>query len=202
MSRSLYAGLIHILLYTYSSAAYAADQTALGLRDVKSPVDFPANSILFIIISFLVLGIFLILVKRLFLKAKPVKASKETDTRTPLEIAYAHLADLEKSSLLEEGRFKEYYSRLADIVRQYFENEFRIRAPEMTTEEFLWSLEQSGRFSADTNRILIQLMNVCDMVKFAKHIPCMEDGQKGLAIARQLIDQTRISREDEINPEL
>src|SRR5262245_14867026 len=52
---------------------------------------------------------------------------------TPFEIALAALQRLREQNLPVE----QFYTRLSDIVRQYIEGQFGLRAPERTTEEFL-----------------------------------------------------------------
>ena len=114
------------------------------------------------------------------------------DARSPWEIAYEQLDRLDRSSYLSEGRFKEYFSELSGIIRLYFENRFEIRAPEMTTEEFLWSLERSQELAAVHKETLKKFMTSCDIIKFAKHIPRAEEAEEGFRFARQLIEETRI----------
>ena len=44
---------------------------------------------------------------------------------------------LRAQGLIEQGQFEDYYVQLSSIVRHYLEDRFHLRAPEMTTEEFL-----------------------------------------------------------------
>ena len=162
-----------------------------GLRDVKAPVYFPSNNL------FLITGLLILLAGGIFALTRFLKAKKETveevpiDPRMAWEIACDQFDVLEKSSLLEEGQFKTYYSQLSGIIRQYFENQFKVRAPEMTTEEFLCSLENSGHLTADQNDTLKQFLDSCDIVKFAKFIPRVKDGRESFQLARRLVEETK-----------
>ncbi len=114
------------------------------------------------------------------------------DTRTPWEIASEQFAQLAKKTYVQEDLFKEYYSELSGIIRGYFENRFNIRAPEMTTEEFLWSLERSKDLKTNHKETLKKFMISCDIIKFAKHIPRVEEAEDSFQFARQLVEETRI----------
>lgn len=194
MKKSISISLLFIIIVVFASLGFAVDNLAVeGLRDVKVPVDFPSNT-LFLILVLLALfvgGLCLLLVR--FLRAKKEEIEEApAETRMPWEIARDQFNDLEKSSLLEEGRFKVYYSQLSGIIRRYFENQFKVRAPEMTTEEFLWSLEKSHYLTATQNDTLKQFLSSCDIVKFAKFIPRIEEGKESLGLARKLVEETKI----------
>lgn len=87
------------------------------------------------------------------------------------EWALAALRKLRERGLVRAGRVKEFYFELNMIVRQYIERRFGLRAPEMTTEEFLDSLRSSSRLSGDHQRALMPFMEACDLVKYARHEP-------------------------------
>ncbi len=186
-----FAGMTSCICFLSIVSADNDSSISDGLRDVKAPVYFPTSYILLFIILFLLLagGIVAFIYSRREKKAK--KEEIPVDPRAPWEIAYDQLDELGKSSLLARGQFKEYYSQLSGIVRLYFENRFKIRAPEMTTEEFLWSLEESGVLTVGQKGTLKKFMNSCDIVKFAKHIPGTQEAQESFVFARQLIEETK-----------
>ena len=179
----------------FASVAFAADNAVVageGLRDVRPPVYFPADYFFLLGILFLVLVVGLIVFIYLKQKRKDKIEQPPVDIRLPWEIAYDQLDRLAASSYLQEGRFKEYYSELSGIIRYYFENRFEIRAPEMTTEEFLWSLEKSRDLTTNHKETLKRFMTSCDIIKFARHIPLVEEAEESFRFARQLIEETKI----------
>ena len=193
MKRNILIVFFFSILITVSSNGLAIDDPLTeGLRDVKAPVYFPSNSL------FLIIGILIFLAGGIFALIRFLRAKKEVvdevpvDPRMAWEIAYDQFDELEKSSLLEESQFKVYYSQLSGIIRQYFENQFKVRAPEMTTEEFLWSLERSHHLTADQNDTLKQFLDSCDIVKFAKFVPRMEEGKESFQLAKKLVEETKI----------
>ncbi|MCK4883005.1 MAG: hypothetical protein KAS92_08275 [Candidatus Omnitrophica bacterium] len=188
-----------LFLFNYmiflTPVAFADDNATVaseGLCDVRAPVYFPANHFLLLAVLLIALiagfAVFIYSKRR---KADVTKA-EPVDTRSPWEIAYDQLVQLAQCPYLEEGRFKEYYSELSGIIRYYFENRFNIRAPEMTTEEFLWSLERSRDLKTEHKETLKKFMASCDIIKFAKHIPRVEEAEESFQFARQLVEETKI----------
>ena len=69
--------------------------------------------------------------------------------------------------LPEKGRFKDFYSELALVVRRYVERRHGIRAPRQTTEEFLSSVSGHPGFPRETVTRLSEFLSAADLVKFA-----------------------------------
>ncbi|MBI5865792.1 MAG: hypothetical protein HZB38_15070 [Planctomycetes bacterium] len=108
----------------------------------------------------------------------------------PELVALAALAELEKFDWIGVGEVREYYYRLSEIVRAYIESKFNLRAPEMTTEEFLVLL--AGNRSAlpyDADK-LRRFLEACDLVKYAALAPQREDGADALSSARAFVQAT------------
>ncbi len=161
---------------------------AQDIRDVKPPLDVLSGYPGWIVLTLgIILGI------GFFLWRRNQKNKKRISTqKTIWEIAYEQLANLEKQGLLSKGQFKEYYSKLSGIVRHYIEERFNIRAPEMTTEEFLRSLDSSAVITVPQKEILRDFLQSCDLVKFAKHEPVREEAAKAMAIVKTFIEGTKM----------
>jgi len=165
------------------------------IRDVKPPLDLPANPL------FLYLGLILLVIaigftvwyfiqkQKQFLK--PVEPPK-----TAWEAAYEQLAALERENFLSNGKIEPYYFQLSNIVRRYIEDRFDIRAPEMTTEEFLYSLKSFDQLDNIQKDSLKEFLNACDMVKFARFSPSMEEAHNGFDLAMKFVNDTKIEKED------
>ncbi len=161
------------------------------LRDVKAPVAFPAPYGVFVILFLLAVISAVVYFIYRHRKTRKAKALSAEIVKTAWEKAYERLEALAGSGLLNEGDFSAYYLRLSDIVRQYFEDRFRIRAPEMTTEEFLVHLKSSPALTASQSGVLQEFLSSCDMVKFAKHLPRVEEAHKNTQLARRIVDETK-----------
>ena len=66
-----------------------------------------------------------------------------------------------------------------------------MKAPEMTTEEFLFSLKNSGGLSITHKNLLKEFLNLCDAVKFAKYGPTEKEISQSFDIAKAFIDETK-----------
>ncbi|WAC18748.1 DUF4381 family protein [Luteolibacter sp. SL250] len=69
--------------------------------------------------------------------------------------------------LLDEGRYKEFVVEVSRVLRVYIEDRFALRAPHLSTEEFLFEAERSDRLSVDWQNALGDFLFQCDKVKFA-----------------------------------
>jgi hypothetical protein len=124
------------------------------------------------------------------LVARPRRARPATPPPPPHEVANAALDALWAQRLVEQGAFKEFYSALSDIVRRYLEERFRVRAPEMTTEEFLVASSRDGRLAAAHRRLLGDFLGESDLVKFARHVPSLADTTRAFDAARRFVEET------------
>lgn len=77
------------------------------------------------------------------------------------------LRKLEAQQLWQQGLIKEYQSGLTDIIRTYLMERYSINAPEMTTDEVMRSLT-NALFDKKYNQELINILQIADLVKFAK----------------------------------
>jgi len=102
----------------------------------------------------------------------------------PGQYAEQALARLLAEHLPSRGLTREFYAELTMIARRYVERRYAIRAPELTTEEFLSALAEDPRFSAEEIRRLRAFLQAADLVKFAAVQPL------GRAI-RQAVESAR-----------
>lgn len=123
-------------------------------------------------------------------KTKKKPSETVIPPRPPWEIAYESLKKLAEENLVSQGMIKEFYIRLSNIVRYYIENRFSVKAPDMTTEEFLFSLKGADWLSASQKEALKGFLNCCDMVKFAKYASHDQEIQESFALAKRLVDET------------
>jgi hypothetical protein len=154
------------------------------IKDIKGPASFFEIDWLAVggISALLILLAALIFIYRRMRKRKPVKLPHET--------ALEELEAL-RSRLMNSGDLKEYFVGISDCVRRYIERVFNLRAPEMTTEEFLSSLHDSAALSSTHKELLKGFMNACDLVKFAKYAPSGEEAENVYLTAKSFIEETK-----------
>lgn len=109
----------------------------------------------------------------------------------PHEVALNALTKLRARRYIEEGRFETFYVELSAIARRYLEDRFNVRAPEMTTEEFLVAAGSDPRLSPQQRRLLGDFLSQADLVKFARHLPALQDTEAAFEAARRFVEETR-----------
>ena len=85
---------------------------------------------------------------------------------SPIERAWVELDRLLKKGLPGRGRYKDFYVELTMVVRRYVQRKYGIKAPHLTTEEFL----RNNRIVELSNNRIAELkafLESADMVKFA-----------------------------------
>ena len=107
------------------------------------------------------------------------------------EIALAELDALVASELLPNGQVKEYYSRLADIMRRYLDNRYSIYALEMTTLQILEVMRAEALPDAAV-ALMRELLTLCDFVKFAQYMPSNEEGRHAVESAYRFVNDTKL----------
>lgn len=108
----------------------------------------------------------------------------------PYELAMQRLTTLRDDNLWQNGREREYYTRLIDILRDYLQGRFGINAMEMTSQQIIRTLnnrEETRMSNARMRRIL----EIADYVKFAKVRPMPDDNHRVLADAVQFVEETK-----------
>jgi len=167
-----------------------ADPAKADIRDIKPPKPIPVDWRPYYAIASAVAAIALLAYLLRLLIARR-RRGIETPPPPPAHVvALAALDALRARRLPEEGAFKEYYSALTDIVRGYLEGRYHVRAPEMTTEEFLVASSRDGRLNVVHRRLLGEFLGESDLVKFARHVPSLADSERAYGAARRFVDET------------
>jgi hypothetical protein len=110
---------------------------------------------------------------------------------TPYERAIQALQQLLDRKLIEREEVDAFYTQLSDIVRRYLEDRFHLRAPERTTEEFLYEVSRDNVLMQEHKDLLSRFLQESDLVKFARFQPEQTDMRRAFEAARKFIDDTR-----------
>jgi hypothetical protein len=112
--------------------------------------------------------------------------------RSAYEEAVSELRMLEDKGPPSEDSADAWFVRLSSIVRRYLEHRYEIRAPELTTEEFLNVALARPELTQEHRGLLTQFLERCDRVKFAGYRPDSEESLATLAAARGFVEDTRL----------
>ncbi|PID91832.1 MAG: hypothetical protein CSA96_06360 [Bacteroidetes bacterium] len=137
------------------------------------------------------LALFLFWLLRRYLRKKEAPETGRPKKQLPAHIqAFAELDELKNDKLWERGELKLFYTRLTDIVRRYIEQQYLIRAMEQTTEEILGMFRKANNSDELLEDMLRDLLQMADLVKFAKADPGAIDNQTNLNNAYIFVQKT------------
>jgi hypothetical protein len=112
--------------------------------------------------------------------------------RSAYDEAVSALRALEDRGAPDAEAADGWFVELSAIVRRYLEQRYEIRAPELTTEEFLLVATARPELSEEHRGLLSSFLERCDRVKFAGYRPDAEESLATLAAARGFIEDTRL----------
>lgn len=116
---------------------------------------------------------------------------KREQVRSAYDTAVAQLRELEGRGAPDATAADAWFVELSAIVRRYLEHRYEIRAPELTTEEFLPVATARPELREDHRALLRSFLERCDRVKFAGYRPDSEESLATLAAARAFVEDTR-----------
>jgi hypothetical protein len=112
--------------------------------------------------------------------------------RSAYDDAVLHLYALEQRGAPNSEDADGWFVELSAIVRRYVEHRYEIRAPELTTEEFLQIATARPELREEHRALLTQFLERCDRVKFAGYRPDADESLATLAAARGFVEDTRL----------
>lgn len=156
-----------------------------SLRDIKPPVEIPNTWLwVWLAVGALVAVIVAWLAYRSWLKRRP-----ELPAEPPVPAHIRARKKLEEAlALLAQPR--EFCILVSDTIRWYLEERFDFHAPERTTEEFLYELQNTELLTRDQKESLGEFLQRCDLVKFAKYEPGEPELRDLHAAALRLVEET------------
>jgi hypothetical protein len=99
--------------------------------------------------------------------------------------------DLVKEKLWQQGKVKLFYSRLTDIIRQYIELRYQVPAMEQTTDQIVGDFSRRALVAGPVQKELQDLLELADLVKFAKWHPMAEEHEQAQQSAYDFILRTK-----------
>lgn len=172
------------------------DFEQLQLYDIKEVRKAPFVWTDYLWVLWIVLGVMLLLALIGFVIFMILKKKKKGYIFKPPVVLPAHaraLAELEKlrsEKIWQQGRVKEFYTRLTDILRGYIYERKGINAMEMTSGEILNEVRKVAEVDSVYEN-LKQVLSTADLVKFAKYEPLQDENDLSLVNAFFFVNQTR-----------
>ena len=169
---------------------------ANAITDIKKPLDAPLTlrevlPIVGITFGALVIILAIVLLVMRLTRKEPIFVKKEKPKEPAHVIAYRELEQLKDQKLWQQGKVKEYYSELTEIIRRYIENRYAIQALEMTTDEIIDAFRISGDLDKELKNGLFDLLVQADFVKFAKASTLADENENNFKFVYHFVNETK-----------
>lgn len=110
--------------------------------------------------------------------------------------ALNRLRQLEEAKLWQKGQTKQYYTQLTAIIRHYIERAFSVDSEELTTRQTLEQIEE--HIDKQAMEQLKSLLELADMVKFARLKPTQNHNMQSANRAQSFIMRTKPQSNDQL----
>lgn len=147
--------------------------------------------ILEILLAILLIAAAIYFYKRYKNRKSLIPFRKEEPKLPPHEQAIKELDEIRQQKLWQQGRVKEYYTQITDILRRYMEERFFFQAMEMTSGEILDHIRQVSETDSVYEN-LKQILQLADLVKFAKWKPLPDENDLSIMNAYLFVNQTKV----------
>jgi len=170
--------------------------TTQKIKAIKPPIDTPLSFKEMLPWIAAGMGGLLLIGTIIYLLLRYLRRKKHPEkyAQKPLEpahvIAFRQLDRLKEEKIWTKGEVKQYYTRLTEITRHYIERQFDIPAMESTTEEILQAFRRANPEDQLLDDILKELLELADLVKFAREDPLPVDNQTNLNNAYIFVQKT------------
>ena len=145
----------------------AAREPVTGGIEVDPQKDLPPLSWKLVRTCALALLALLAVIVGIWWTVKKIMQKVKEHRMSPIERAMLELDRLLKKGLPGRGRYKDFYVELTMVVRRYIQRRHAVRAPNLTTDEFLRAAAANPAFTREALEELKHFLESADMVKFA-----------------------------------
>lgn len=171
--------------------------TTKGPVDIKSPYGAPVTlkEVTPYILGTMLIGailFFLFYYVRWKKKKVPMFDKPEKPKEPAHVIALRELDRIKTQKLWQQEKIKQYYSEVANTIRNYIQNRFDIPAMEQTSAETIGVFkERKDLINNDCLNEIQHILSLADLVKFAKYTPLPDDNNLTLMNAYFFVNQTK-----------
>ena len=162
-----------------------------GIHNIRTPIN-----LIYVALFIIVLGVAYLIYFLINRRTKSEKSNEVQKIIVPPEeahvIALRAFDSLKRTKYIRFEQFKEFYSELTRILKQYYENRYLVDALEQTTSEFLVTMDSMSEFDSDMIKDSQGLLEKADFIKFAKAKSDEIESGKALTLAIDLVNRTKI----------
>lgn len=135
-------------------------------------------------------------------KRKPEEEQIDPELLRPAdEVALEKLDAIKEQKIWKDGKVKEYQTELTDVVREYIGRRFDVHSTEKTSDETLREMKplltkgdglQVTGDGKDLYERLKKMLQLADLVKFAKWHTTPDENESALSTAYDFVNETKI----------
>ncbi len=130
---------------------------------------------------------------------KPEEETIDPELLRPAdEVALEKLDEIKAQKIWKDGKVKEYQTELTDVVREYIGRRFDVHSTEKTSDETLQ--EMKSKVDKDLYTRLKSMLQLADLVKFAKWHTTPDENETALMTAYDFVNETKEVVTDENEP--
>ncbi|MBQ7648751.1 MAG: hypothetical protein IJS92_06735 [Paludibacteraceae bacterium] len=131
-------------------------------------------------------------------------AEKKKEPERPAEdVALEQLDRIREEKIWTQGRTKQYHTELTDVLRTYIAKRFGVASTEKTSDETLQAMkpilvesqksqvESDAAYGRDLYNSLAKVLQLADLVKFAKWQATPDENEQALHIAYDFVNETK-----------
>lgn len=120
---------------------------------------------------------------------------KTPPPQPPHVVAIKALEALHHQKLWQNGKYKQYYSGITDILRTYIAARYEVGAMEMTSDEIITFMRCVDGLPQKSAMDLTEILQTADLVKFAKAEPDPEQNENDYWRAYYFVEETKVQEE-------
>ncbi len=168
------------------------DKGFVGIKDISTdPYTFwekvmiwlKEHWVLLLVIALIIIGS---VIAAIYMSRKPEESAPK-EPIIPLPIQWMQrLEEIEKQQLWQNGKHKEYYIEVTEVIRLFIEYKYNIKALEQTSHEIIESLGLSSIDPVMMTQIK-NLFALSDLIKFAKSLPTPKENEEAMSIAKSIL---------------
>lgn len=172
----------------------SADMAITDIKDIYKAKIWWWGIIRWILLALLCIGLGIgiyYLTRYIAQHKKGEEITKPSEPQRPAEeIALEALDQIKREKIWQSGQTKQYHTQLTDVIRTYIAQRYDFSSNEKTSDEILREMHIRLQDNRDLYNQLRKMLQLADLVKFAKWATTPDENELSLRIAYDFVHQT------------